>query len=252
MVPGMPNTYAVTPLAKMVISPAINVMNKIVPDPTEAFSVLYNPQSYQQSRVAMQSQRPVHNTGQQFSKMSTYETLSVELFLDTFSANLDVIGTDLMKGPGDALKFEGNSLIPSMKKKLDVRDYVEKIYNLCMPSSDLHMPPLLCLSWGSLDFLCFLQSCEVTYNKFTETGMPVRAIVKCFFVSAKTLVEMSGAFNSPDTSKFHTLKEGETINSVSMKAYDNPYDWREIAVANNIKNPRTISSGQLLKMPALK
>ena len=252
MVPGLPNTYSVTPLVKMVIAP-VDITTQL-PNLLDAFSVLYNPQSYHMSRRTMpMGIKKGANTGQQFPMYATFETLDVDFFLDTFSAGPEVVGLDMMKSPVDALKFEGNSLLPSLGKQLDVRDYVDKIYDLCLPDEDTHAPPLLALKWNSLEFLCFMQNCSVAYTKFKETGMPVRATMHCSFISAESLFQMMGGnpFNSPDTSKFHTLKQGETLNTLSSIAYDDPSHWREIATANGIVNPRLLRTGDVLHMPAL-
>lgn len=252
MVPGMPNTYSVTPLVKMVIAPVDMVTQ--LPNLLDAFSVLYNPQSYRMSRRTFpRGVEKDANTGQQFPVCASFEVMEVDLFLDTFSAGPEVVGLDMMKSPTDALKFEGNSLLPSAGKQLDVRDYVEKIYDLCLPDEDTHAPPLLMLKWNSLEFLCFMQSCSVNYTKFKETGMPVRATMHCSFISAESLFQMMGGnpLNSPDTSKFHTLKQGETLNTLSSIAYDDPTHWREIARANGITNPRLLRTGDVMHMPAL-
>ena len=252
MVPGMPNTYSVTPLVKMVIVPVD--MTTQIPKLTDAFSVLYNPQSYRMSRRSMPRGAEKNSaTGQQFPVSASFEVLDVDFFLDTFSAGAEIIGLDMMKSPFDALIFTGNSLLPSAAKQLDVREYVDKIYDLCLPDEDTHAPPLLSLKWNSLEFLCFMQSCSVQYTKFKETGMPVRATMHCSFISAESLFQMMGGnpLNSPDTSKFHTLKQGETLNTLSSIAYDDPTHWREIAKANGIINPRLLRTGEVLHMPAL-
>ena len=49
----------------------------------------------------------------------------------------------------------------------------------------------------------------------------------------------------------HTLKQGETLNTLSSIAYDDPSHWREIATANGIINPRLLRTGDVLHMPAL-
>jgi len=57
---------------------------------------------------------------------------------------------------------------------------------------------------------------------------------------------------SPDTSKFHTIQQNETLNDLSRIAYDgDPTQWRHIAEANNIANPRTLRSGSVVRLPAI-
>ena len=268
MVPGMPNSYAVTPLVKMVITTLkLNKKDLMKSSVDKTFSVLYNPQSYRMTRST--GPKPEEGGGggrrrrgrpvQQFSKSATMETLSVDLFLDTFSAGLEVVGIDAERKHVDTplalsgLKFTGNCELPSYGKQIDVRDYANLLYDLCLPDADSHHPPAVKLTWNSLEFYGFMQSCTVEYVKFKETGMPVRAIAHCTFISGLTVLEMMGgsAFNSPDTSKFHTVQEGETLNALSDIAYDDPTHWREIASANGITNPRLLRTGDVLRMPAL-
>lgn len=253
MVPGVPNTYSLTPLVKMVIVPVKMKGDLTIDQPLKAFSVLYNPQSYRLNRYTTPHGTRTNEKGQQFPKFGLMETMDVDFFLDTFGAGAEVVGLDMMKPPTDALKFSGNSLLPSMGKQLDVSDYVKKIYDLSIPDASTHFPPGVKLVWDSLEFKGFLQRCSVEYTKFTETGMPVRATVHCTFVSATPLKELmgGGSFMSPDTSKFHTVQQGETIHTLSGIAYDDPALWRSIATANGITNPRLLRTGDVLHMPAI-
>ena len=253
MVPGMPNTYSVTPLVKMVIAPIKLSGDLKTTNLLEAFSVLYNPQTYRLNRTTSVTGAQQDSKGQQFPKFGLMETMDVEFFLDTFSAGAEVVGLDMMKSPVDALKFTGNSLLPSIGKQLDVSEYVNKIYNLSVPDSKTHYPPMVKLIWDSFEFMGFLQQCSVEYTKFMETGMPVRATMRCTFISAMTLKDLleGSSLFSPDTSKFHTVQQGETLNTLSEIAYDDPTLWRSIATANGITNPRLLRTGDVLHMPAI-
>ena len=253
MVPGMPNTYSVTPLVKMIIAPVKLAGDLKTANLLKAFSVLYNPQSYRLSRMTAPGGFRADEKGQQFPKFGLVETMQVDFFLDTFGAGAEVVGLDMMKSPADALKFTGNSLLPSAGKQLDVSEYVNKIYDLSVPDKDTHYPPMVNLIWNSMSFTGFMQSCSVEYTKFKETGMPVRATMHCTFISAMTLKDLlkGASFLSPDTSKFHTVQQGETINTLSSIAYDDPALWRNIATANGITNPRLLRTGDVLHMPAI-
>jgi len=51
--------------------------------------------------------------------------------------------------------------------------------------------------------------------------------------------------------KFHVVKQGETLTSISYKFYKNPRLWFIICDANTILNPLDIESGDELLIPNL-
>jgi len=248
VVTGVFNPNVFVPINKLTILP---LSSMDVPNIFSGVTVLFNPQTYRMSRQTIPAQDGGKGGGrgrrgkQQFAKSAcAVETLEMDLFLDTFSAGLEV--TDFTEPLRGAL-FAVNSALPGPTKFLDVRDYVDEIYKFAQPDKDLHRPPALCLKWSSLKFTCFMQSCSVEYVKFNELGTPVRAVMHCVFVEALGLAKV---FNSPDTSKFHTLKQGETLNTLAGIAYDDLREWRLIAEENDIVNPRLLRSGDMLHMPA--
>lgn len=240
---GIPNPNILVPLEKMVISPEKD------PD----FEVLYNPESYTQSRQAKYVPPMGFSLERTFAQFiySGAESLSFRLFFDTLSSGSEVGG-----GMVEKLKFEGNSLLPSIGKLLDVRDYTKKVTNLLLVHQELHRPQLVELSWASLQFCGFLVSCQQNFVKFNEQGTPVRAWLDCTFteVESPMAAKLGSGFSlsSPDTTKYHTVCQGESLWSMSVEAYGQPEQWRLIADANGISNPRRLRSGETLRMPALK
>lgn len=61
--------------------------------------------------------------------------------------------------------------------------------------------------------------------------------------TAKTGKKSSGI------SKPHTVKSGETLQSIAAKELGDNNRWREIATLNGIRDPKSIKVGQKLKMP---
>ena len=57
--------------------------------------------------------------------------------------------------------------------------------------------------------------------------------------------------NSPDHTKRRTLKQGETLALIASEEYDNPAEWRRIADANNISDPRDVKPGTVLTIPPI-
>lgn len=216
----------------------------------KSFTVLYNPQTYTIQRGVRYSEQAGLDTNApsvQFINGSA-ETLQMELFFDTFSAGAEVGGSML-----DKAKFAGNSLLPSPGKQLDVRKYTSQIYDLMLIVPHEHVPPLLKLEWSSLQFQGHLVACKQSFTKFNELGMPVRAKLECTFRQYLKPSEIAKLepVGSPDTAKFRTVSEGDSLWALAAKEYGQSGLWREIAAANGIENPRLLESGAVLRIPAL-
>jgi len=232
------------PLAKMTIR---NLEDK------ESFEVLYNPQSYQQSRTVKYCQIPVMGTDvpkAQFNHGSG-ETLKVQLFFDSLSAGSEVGGS-----LGDKLKFAANSVLSSSGNTIDIRDYTKKIYDLLLisDSSSSTAPPKLMLMWGSLVFVGYLVSCTQTFTRFDETGIPVRATVDCEFQEfaddehkADILAEQAKL--KANNTKYRVASVGVTLSAIAAAEYGNAQEWRGIADANGTSNPRSIQTGDTMVIP---
>ena len=57
--------------------------------------------------------------------------------------------------------------------------------------------------------------------------------------------------SSPDRTHAHVLREGESLAAVAHRHYDKPADWRAIADANRIDDPRRLIAGMQLRVPRL-
>ncbi len=238
---GMPNPNILIPVEKMRIT---NL------DKKKSIDVLYNPQSYVRSKNV--NFRPIPLLGAdapvvQFQS-GGMETLSFELFFDSVSAGAEVGGT-----MGDRLKFAGNSLLPSIGGQIDVRDYTKKVTDLMYVDSDLHRPPELKVEWASLQFKGFLAQCSQRFIRFNERGQPVRAYVNCTFIEHREVKKLfvANPLNSPDTTKYHTVRQGDSLWSLAAEEYGDAGQWRTIAAANGLSNPRRLRNGETLVVPAL-
>ena len=172
---GAPNPNALVPLSKLHIMP-IDPVTKLPLD--DGFSVLYNPEKYEQGRSVNYANKAGLSMEAPITQFAhgTAEVLSFTLFFDSMSAGGEIGGS-----LGDRAKFAANSVLPSAGKQVDVRDYTEKVYKLMEIDPEQHVPPLLLLTWGSLNFTGHLVQCKQTFTKFTEVGKPVRAWVECTF-----------------------------------------------------------------------
>ena len=241
MFTGVNNLNILVPVTKMKIT------NK---SKGSSFYVLYNPETYKLERSTRYSETAgfASNAPSIQFIYGTTETLQMQLFFDTFSAGSEVGGTKL-----DTAKFASNSILPSVEKMLDVRDYTSKVYDLMLIEPSKHVPPLLKLEWSSLQFEGHLVSCTQNFTKFTESGMPVRATLDCVFkqyIEPGKIAEME-PLGSPDTAKFRTVHQGDTLWSFAAREYGQSGLWREIAAANGIDNPRILDTGDTIEIPAL-
>ncbi len=241
MYAGDGNNNSNLPLRKMKIT---NMITK------ESFYVLYNPQTYSVGKVAEFGVQPAFDSespGIQFSHGTT-ETLSMQLFFDTFN-------TGVMNAPSvsDGFKLEATKRVNAVAKFLDVRKFTEKVYKLMQIEASVHIPPLVKVEWSSLQFEGVLKSCVTNFVKFTDLGIPVRATMDVvFFRFSKMDVKVkSNPFGSPDTDKFKTVEEGEALWKYAAEEYGEPDKWREIASSNRLSNPRLLQSGKTVQIPAL-
>ena len=205
---------------------------KNVDTPGVEFSVLFNPTEYsvedaskwaEQERVGEKPE--LHYTGGDRKK------LSMELFFDTYED-----GTD-------------------------VRAHSSLVADLLVVNAEKHRPPKLELTWGDAEagvhaifpFVCVLESVKQQFVLFLGDGTPVRAKLTVVFLefSLPEEEQQKNPKNSPDHTKTYTVKTGDTLSGIAALFYDNPGDWRAIARANDVEDPRRLPAGLLLAIPRL-
>jgi LysM repeat protein len=242
---GLPNPNVLMPVKKMRIT-NLDEKNPL----KKSFDVLYNPQSYVRQKSV--NYYPISLLGSdapivQFQS-GAMEVLSFELFFDSVSAGSEVGGTVV-----DKLKFAGNSLLPTLAGFIDVRDYTKKVTDLLSVDSNVHRPPELKIEWSSLQFKGFLAKCDQRFLRFNERGNPVRAILVCTFIEHRDVKKLfvANPLNSPDTTKYHTVRQGDSLWSLAAEEYGDASQWRAIAAANGLSNPRALRPGEMLVIPAL-
>jgi hypothetical protein len=189
------------------------------------FSVMFNPEEYslnKDNNFASQAIPGLTSPLLQFVH-GNLRTLDMELFFDTFET------------------------------KQDVRDETQKVVDLLKIDSDLHAPPVLRVTWGSLDFRCVLAKVNQKFIKFFENGRPARARLNVTFNEYLDAATQASEANlqTADFSKHHAVTEGDTLSSIAATYYEDAAKWRPIALANDIVDPRSITPGQELQIPSL-
>jgi len=241
---GIPNANALVPLKKM----KIKLVSGKTWDGKKEFEVLYNPESYTQKREVNYSDQAGLSMDTPITQFShgNAELLTFSLFFDSMSAGAEVGGTI-----AEHAAFEGNSLLPSAASQIDVRKYTRRVYELMEIDKSVHVPPLVDLSWGELNFRGHLISCQQTFTRFNELGKALRARLECTFRGFVGNIERL-SLQSPDTAKFRTVHQGESLWAFAAREYGDAAAWREIARANGLENPRLLRSGDVIALPALK
>ncbi len=191
----------------------------------EFFDVLFNPEEYtlnKDNNFASQAIPGLSSPLLQFVN-GNLRTLEMELFFDT------------------------------SEPPRDVRDETQKVVRLLDIDSELHAPPVLRVSWASLQLRCVLARASQKFVRFVDDGRPVRARLTVTFNEYMDPESESKEVNrqTADFSKVHVVKLGETLSSIAGDFYGDPQVWRPIAILNGLDDPRAISTGQELRVPAL-
>ncbi len=219
----------------------------------ECMEVMFNPEEYTINRdinFAQQSIPGLSAPVLQFVS-GNMQTLEMELLIDTYEAHGGDTG-EQANGTGQA---ENDS---SCRKSVnsagdDVRDHTSKIIHLMEIDPTTHAPPILFFSWGMLSFRCVLARASQRFIMFRSDGIPVRARLQVTFneICNLELEAREIKRETADYSKYHTVMQGETLNSIAWQVYHNPALWRPIALHNAISDPQALEVGQRLLLPQL-
>ncbi len=196
----------------------------------EDIPVLFNPEEYsvnKDNNLAVQGIPGLSGPIVQYVN-GNLRTLEMELFFDTWDT-------------------------PTLQKKDVRKEFTNKIVGLLDIDAELHSPPLLLVSWSSLQFRCVLARVNQKFTMFDSDGKPVRARLTCTFDEVIDPEQESREVNrqTADFSKVHVVTQGERLIDIATRFYNDPQTWRPIAIANGLDDPRAIFPGQPLLVPAL-
>ena len=100
-------------------------------------------------------------------------------------------------------------------------------------------------------FKCIVESVKQKFTLFSPEGIPLRATLTVALREYKTLDEQLAHLNltSPDRTHSYVTQNGDTLSRITAQYYRGPGDWRSIADANGIEDPRRLAPGALLAIP---
>jgi len=228
------------------------------PKPWGTIEALFNPNEliFSQNIKWEERETDVHNvaiSGRSHDYRSTGpRSLSLQLFFDTYEQHNNGLTGKHLTNLLPTLPFSG-------KEASDVRKYTAQVVELASVNKELHRPPICQLFWGRGSdftgeplFTGVLTELAQTFSLFLPDGTPVRAKLDCTFTSyqSETFARASER-HSADVAKSRIVKRGESLHTIAAEEYNDPGQWRHIARANGIINPRRLTPGTKLLIPSL-
>ncbi|MWC27073.1 CIS tube protein [Paenibacillus sp. MMS18-CY102] len=156
--------------------------------------------------------------------------------------------TQFIGGGGQTLSME--LFFDTYEQGVDVRQHTGQVTGLMDMNPDLHAPPVCMVIWGKMQFKAVVERVGQRFTMFLDSGIPVRATLSVTFREYRTITEQQQrTTNQADQTKQVTVKQGETLWSISGRVYGDPGKWRTIARANGIADPRKVPAGRTLILP---
>jgi hypothetical protein len=156
------------------------------------------------------------------------DTLSIELFIDDY--------TD-----------------PPPPGEKSVEQRLAEMAALLEMDRDLHAPPPVQFVWGKLSFTAIIEKLSRKITLFRPDGTAARATMNVSFKEYKTLPELirEPRLQSADKSKRRVIVGLDSLWALAAREYGDPAKWRVIAAANDIDDPRDVTSGDWVTVPPL-
>jgi Contractile injection system tube protein/LysM domain len=172
------------------------------------------------------------------------ETLKLELFFDTSDQGMGATA-------------------------VSVATLTDPIYALSRIVPEQHAPPIVTFVWGSdfpgnelpeqlgnqrrNSFTGVVTNIRQTFTLWSSGGVPVRAKLSLSLREYAALQDQLKALNlaSPNKTHSYVLARGDTLALIAAKFYFDSMNWRPIALANGIDDPRRLKPGMELKIPSL-
>mgnify|MGYP003350777395 CR=1 FL=1 len=116
-----------------------------------------------------------------------------------------------------------------------------------------HEPKHFKLVWGGMLFKGRCTALSIAYKLFNPDGTPIRASCKVTFKASteENLRVARERSRSPDLSRLHVVKAGETLPWLCYVIYGDSRYYPEVAKVNQLVNFRRLTEGEELYFPPL-
>ena len=114
------------------------------------------------------------------------------------------------------------------------------------------------ISAEPVDFVCsFIRRTVVvakfTYDYVNDYYIPyqitLQPLIKATMNGTAIVSQQAASTTTTQAKVTHVVKEGETLWSIAVKYKGDGTKWTDIAIANNIKDPKILSAGTVLTIP---
>ncbi len=143
----------------------------------------------------------------------------------------------------------------------DVRNLTREVQYFIVPvkvpgkGPDKFLPPGLRIQWGSFAFIGVMDSMDETLDFFSPAGLPLRANVSISVSKQEIQYEAANTSNGVGQETRTPANAGTPLqqaaaNSPNASPTGGPPNWKGLALANGIENPRMLAAGALLNLSA--
>jgi hypothetical protein len=194
----------------------------------DAIECAFNPQGYTISKTNIWTYKPTQGKDMPAPEFGGGLPMSYKLAL-LLDSSLD--------GPDKSVKDDANTLMQAMH-------------------GGGSAPKFITFSWGSVKLPKAAPiSISIQYALFHPNGEPIRAFVDLELAQAEELTPAGKAQNPTARGiaglSAHTVRDGDSLQSIAHLAYGDPTRWRVIAEANSIDDPMRLRRGTALTIPRL-
>lgn len=214
--------------------------------------VMFNPKTYSVSRNVRYNNINGNNNKNNNNNNNNSNNFELKNYpeLNYAGGNADTLRVELIFNKYNFKQYSNE--VKYSSQELDITKDVKDLEKLTLSKPNLHRPPKCRFEWSSFSFQGYVSSFNATYTMFLEDGTPVRAKVSLTIIGAELGNDVKVPYESPDRTKNRLINENQQLWEIADNEYDNPSMWREIAKANNIRNPLYLKSGTRLIIPAIK
>jgi hypothetical protein len=205
-------------------------------DNGKVISVLFNPSEYSFDRTNAYKTIALPGLGSPLMQFvnGDADQLAMELFLDDY--------TD-PNGPT-------SRTLPEAAPVMSRLEAISKLLNI---DRDLHAPPPVRFAWGPLEFNAVIEKLSRKVTMFRPDGTPARATLNVAFKEYRQLREQleRPRRESADKTKRRVVVDGDSLWALAAREYSDVTQWRRIADANDLDDPRGIAPGDWLELPPI-
>jgi hypothetical protein len=146
--------------------------------------------------------------------------------------------------------------------RMDVRYYTDMLVALTLINpltkvSGEERPSLVKFIWGmfsaslTMSFTGYIPSVDLTFSLFLPDGTPVRAEAEIELIAVSSMLPFQNPTSRSEARQMWVVTEGQTLDWIAYQTYGDPAQWRHIADANGLLDPRNLKPGQVLKLTPL-